>query len=494
MTDNQTVSRLIELLSEPTFLVDGQQRVIALNHMLSELLGYPSGSLEEMMNSPLEIFLPGFTDLLLRDGGDFQGVLVTREGEVGVCGCVMPMQGEFSLIRVLPSHDTQEAGSSVFHRQRLETLGMLAGGVAHDFNNVLAGILGHITYLKTILPGTGDHCESLQAIEDGARKASLMTKQILDFSKLDLEERPVSLNLTEIVEGVFRLLKGATSPRIVLDLYTPEEAVHVLGVEGKVAQIIVNLVINARDAIDADGTIHVNLKRVENSEDLLEIFGGEELSAPAYALLEVRDSGHGMSQDVLDRIFEPYFSTKDGKGTGLGLATVLSIVKQLAGAIDIASEEGNGTTVSVYLPLVHQDEASPQDSRTASPLQRGSERVLIVDDEYPVRNVIAMSLGHLGYEVETVSSGVEALVLFEEEGKRYDLMILDMLMPKLSGEEVFRRVREIDPMANVLVISGYSSEAAVDEILANGGKGFIQKPFTIDELSLKVRECLDGEA
>ncbi|MCB0332574.1 MAG: response regulator [Bdellovibrionales bacterium] len=390
--------------------------------------------------------------------------------------------------------EEEETVTSVFHRQRLETLGMLAGGIAHDFNNVLAGILGHITYLKTILPSSGNHTESLQAIEDGARKASLMTRQILDFSKLDLEERPVCLNLTEIVQGVFRLLKGATSPRMTLDLCLPADPVHILGVEGKVAQIIVNLVINARDAISEDGRIDVSLSRMENSKDLLDLFGGEELSAPAYALIEVRDSGHGMSQAVLDRIFEPYFSTKEGKGTGLGLATVLSIVKQLAGAIDIVSQEGEGTSVSVYLPLVHQDDATPEDPRRDSPLQRGTERVLIVDDEYPVRNVLAMSLGHLGYEVETVSSGVEALALYEEEGKRYDLIILDMLMPKLSGEEVFRRIRQIDPEACVLVISGYSSEAAVDEILANGGKGFIQKPFTIDELSMKVRECLDGEA
>jgi two-component system, cell cycle sensor histidine kinase and response regulator CckA len=405
---------------------------------------------------------------------------------------VSPLDDGFRLVRVIAGSSKKENLKS-FHSQRLETLGMLAGGVAHDFNNILAGILGHITYLKTILPGVGSHVESLNSIEEGAKKASLITQQILNFSKLDTTEKAARVNLADLVVKTHALLRGAISPEFVLERVIPEKPVWVLTVEAKMAQVIANLVINARDALKQNGTINVSVEIAEDEAVLCRAFGVTELGAKRYAALKVVDNGTGMPAEVLERAFEPYFSTKKDKGTGLGLSTVQAIVRTFGGAISIDSEINVGTAVTVFLPIVESVEEPQQDAssrRNPHQLEGGSERVLVVDDEYPVRNVLYLSLEHLGYQVDIASSGLEAIEKYSHPANVFDLVILDMLMPHLSGEEVFFRLKEIDPNVRVLVISGFCSEESVRNILDNGGRDFIQKPFTIGELSKKVRECL----
>lgn len=381
-----------------------------------------------------------------------------------------------------------------FHAERLQTLGMLAGGVAHDFNNILAGILGHTTYLKTILPKTGPHSESLVAIEEGAKKASLITQQILNFSKLDATEQPVKMDLCALTTRTCSLLRGAISPEFIFEYEIPPKPIYIWAVEARVAQLLVNLVINSRDALEPNGYIRVSMGPAERPRVISLLEPGCRQHAN-YVEILVTDNGRGMSSDVMQRAFEPYFSTKKDKGTGLGLATVDAIVKLFDGGIKISSKVDVGTTVSVYLPIFDERSMSaPQDvcadDTECLELEKGSERILVVDDEYPVRNVLSLSLEHLGYKVEIASSGVEAIEKFSGELKDFDLVILDMLMPNLSGEEVFFRLQELHPDVRVLVISGYSSEDAVKNILEHGGRDFIQKPFTIGELSKKVRECL----
>jgi two-component system, cell cycle sensor histidine kinase and response regulator CckA len=392
------------------------------------------------------------------------------------------------LVRILAGIDGRETLHR-FHSQRLETLGMLAGGIAHDFNNILAGILGHTTYLKTVLPGSGIHVESLNAIEEGGKKASLMTQQILNFSRLDTSERIQPVQLSELINKTLVLMKGAITAQYPI-LYTPPSSeIRVLGVEGELAQVLINLLINARDALLPGGTITVSLELIKDREIIDRAFANREHAAGSFARLRVVDVGHGMSPEVLKKIFEPYFSTKKGKGTGLGLATVQAIIRHCGGAIEVQSKEGIGTTVSVYVPAI--ESSATQAATTARPkLQRGTEHILVIDDEYPVRNVLAVSLQHLGYEVVTAASGVEALELLPQLSRPIDLVLLDMLMPNLPGEKVFVKLREMAPQLKVLVMSGYSSEEAVESILKNGGVGFIQKPFTIEELASKVRQCL----
>lgn len=362
-----------------------------------------------------------------------------------------------------------------FHRERIHTLGMLAGGVAHDFNNLLTGILGHISYLRRILPRTGSHLESVCAIEEGARKASGLTQQILNYSKLDCSEELAEVDLCDLVCRTCRLLKGAILPRYSLSFDVAKQAVVVLANEAKLAQVIVNLVINSRDALDEGGKIEVSVRSVQHNDKTL-------------AQLQVADNGHGMSTDVIKRIFEPYFSTKGSKGTGLGLFTVKAIVESLGGEIQINSDPGQGTNFSVYIPQAMPEQ--PLITKDSSGLSSctGGERILIVDDELPVTQVLSLGLKHLGYQVEIAMSGAEA---FEKYSKSFDLVILDMLMPSVSGEEVFAKLRDLNPQLKALLISGFTSEESIRGTLAQGALDFIQKPFTIEELSQKVRECLD---
>jgi signal transduction histidine kinase len=366
-----------------------------------------------------------------------------------------------------------------FHAQRLKTLGMISGGVAHDFNNVLTGLLGHITFLKTVLPETGIHSESLQAIEEGSMKAAQLTQQILNFSKLKTVEKLELINLNDLVQRTCTLLRGAISPSNKLEFFIPKDTLCIKAIEGKVAQVIVNLVMNAKAALTKSGVIQVSLELgMKDSE------GHQPVS-----ILRVSDNGCGIPENILDRIFEPFFSTKE-TGTGLGLSTVKRIVDEFGGDIKINSIINNGTEISISFPTVENTELN-NNSKPKDKLRRGDENILIIDDEDPVRNVLSVSLRHLGYNVETASCGKEGIELFKNKPNYYNLVLLDMIMPEMPGEEVYGELIKYNNNIKVLVISGFSSEDAVQSILTKGGKGYIQKPFTIEELANKVRDCID---
>ncbi len=489
MPTPNVLQEALDNLREPLFIVDSQRRCLFANRALFSFLGLP---VHKESALPLEQFWRE-CPLGVSQGDEVASEFVLDSGATfPVRLSILPLANHSWLVRVLAGISGADE-SHTFHAHRLETLGMLAGGVAHDFNNLLAGILGHITYLKTILPGRGEHTESLAAIEDGAKRASGLTQQILSFSRLESGEQVADVNVCELAKGTCKLLRGAMSPDHSLECELPKSPLIVLGAEGKLAQVVVNLVMNARDALTGEGFIRLSVASVESQTELSKAFAGADLSSKRYARISVTDNGHGMSSDVIKRIFEPYFSTKKNKGTGLGLAMVRQIVQLFGGAITVQSEVGLGTTVSVYLPIV-AEEAAPagkgKKSAKSDALEHGTERVLVVDDEYPVRNVLCVSLEHLGYKVETANSGKEALEKYEAGGG-YDLVLLDMIMPQLSGDQVFIELKKIDPQVQVLVISGFSSEKAVKSILNNGGLGFLQKPFTIEELSRCVRSCLD---
>lgn len=438
---------------------------------------------------------------------------------------------EIYVCRVLAAQSSSKEGHHL-HQQRLETLGLLASGVAHDFNNILTGILGHVSYLRAVLEGQAEFAESLNAIEAGAKRSSTMTQQIVRFSKPEAASDILVFDLRGLVGATCVLLKGAIPPKFALRYIPPEEPVMIMGMETQLSQVLVNLVVNARDALENSGNIDVTI------EDVID-FGALGRALPAalkqghqtkYIALKVRDDGKGMPEEVKQRIFEPFFTTKAELGTGLGLSTVRSIVQQLKGGIDISSIVGKGTTVTVFLPLCEVKEvsasveivgkqASAQGSSLMTSSSRASQlatgaaqsaagaaqaatgeeqarveslgRVLVVDDEPAVRQVVSLSLGHLGYQVDAVASGLEAVERYKVDPDfRYDLIILDMLMPMLSGEETFKELKQIDSRIKVLLMSGYSSEGAIEATLAAGAKDFIPKPFTIDDLSKKVRLIL----
>ncbi|MCB0345570.1 MAG: response regulator [Bdellovibrionales bacterium] len=371
--------------------------------------------------------------------------------------------------------------------QRLEQLGTLAGGVAHDMNNVLTGVLGHVSYLRLALKDSGDVGESLVAIEDGARRAASMTQQILKFAKAG-EGAVGIVNLCEVVRAGVHLLKGALPKNITLKVYGDSRPLCLSCDEGRLSQVFMNLVINARDAMPSGGTIEVTLSRVVLDNEFCEIY--PQLSPGEFIRLIISDNGMGMPPEVQERIFEPFYTTKAEGGTGLGLATVGTIVREIRGVIECTSSLGQGTRFDIFLPAADVDEVGAKREEEVA-LPGGSERILVVDDEEVVRTVMQRSLEHLGYQVDVAQNGPDALSKFRHDRHAYGLVILDMMMPKMAGDEVFRRLKELDPDVRVLLASGYTSEGRARSVLDSGGLGFVQKPFAVEELAREVRRCLD---
>jgi len=477
---------LLESLPEPHCIISKEFELLAVNSAFLNLLSLSHLALTQRT---LEDFWPSVRESC-GVSGEHTVELVDANGK-NVTARVSCQVSECIVVRVLASAAPGEA-LKLHHKQRIETLGIIAGGVAHDFNNVLTGILGHVAFLKHVVPKDNQGVESVQAIEEGALKAAGLTQQILNFSRLETSEQLSQVNVTAVLNGIAMLLKSAIPASIQLRISAPAEPCVVLASQVHIAQILINLIINARDAIPEKGTIAVSIDPRLGPDEVAELFG-QEPAAKAYAAIEVRDSGSGMSEQVKARLFEPYFTTKAAAGTGLGLATVNSIVKQLGGVVSFESELGRGTTFRVTLPLFadDQDDYVEDESASRSVSKGCGERVLVIDDEDAVRNVLGLSLSHLGYEVETASSGREGLEIFQAAQGAIGLVVLDLLMPGLSGEDVFYRLQEIDPGVKVLIVSGFSSEHVVQRILRDGARDFIQKPFSIEVLSDKVGGCLN---
>lgn len=387
-------------------------------------------------------------------------------------------------------------------QQRLESLGRLAGEVAHDLNNMLTSILAHVSYLQCSLEESASRHESLDAIADGARRAASMTQQILDFARGE-RSSVRSVNFSMVVSAALNLIRPTLQEAIRIRFEGDAEDVFVFGDESKLSQLVMNLVVNARDALPNGGEIGLTLRRI--------VFAPEdaprEIPAGSYASLVIRDDGIGIPEEIRDRIFEPFFTTKDQQGTGLGLSTCFAIVQQHGGVIRVETQEGEGTSFLILLPLSAEeregvggksrkgsrDHAANGDSATSDlpQLPTGSERILIVDDEEAVRMVMQRSLEHLGYCVDVAEDGSRALEIYRAEPNGFELVILDMMMPAMSGDEVFFKLKELDAGARVLLATGYTNSERAQSVLNAGGVGFIQKPFDIEELAREVRRCLD---
>ncbi len=479
---------LLESLPEPHLILSRSFSCLAVNNAFAELVRLETRAI---VGSSALSFWP--TARACAAGGESTVELRASDGRA-ITARVEAVVSEVIVVRVLASVASGES-AQLHHKQRLETLGLLAGGIAHDFNNVLTGILGHVAYMKHVLPDSGPDRgvagDSIKAIEEGAVRASGLTQQILKFSKLDSTETSSPVDVGDLVGRVAALLKSAIPTDVALRVSPASTALRVLASESHITQILINLIINARDAISGKGAIDVSVEGRCPEEEVVRLFGAEPI-ASAYGAIVVRDDGIGMDEQVKARLFERYFTTKSSSGTGLGLATVNSIVQQLGGAIEVISEPKKGSVFRIVLPAV--TEQVVQNAEVAGEhggLRKGKgERVLVIDDEYAVRNVLGLSLSHLGYQVETADGGLEGVEKFEQSPESFSLVILDLLMPGLSGEEVFNRLRARNPQLPVLIVSGFSSEHVVQRVLEDGARDFIQKPFSIEVLSEKVRGCL----
>jgi two-component system, cell cycle sensor histidine kinase and response regulator CckA len=373
--------------------------------------------------------------------------------------------------------------------QKMEAVGRLAGGIAHDFNNVLSVILGYGEDILSSLKEGDPMREDMQEIHAAAARAAELTRQLLTFSRQQVFE-PQVVDLNDVLSGMQRMLKRVLGEHLELVISLAPDLGRIRADRGHLEQVVVNLAVNARDAMPNGGQLTLETCNVTLDDDFTRQHLG---SRPGeYVFLGVTDTGVGMDAETRSRIFEPFFTSKElGKGTGLGLSTVLGIVQQSGGGVWVYSEKGHGTTFKVYLPRV---DAEPDAAPALHPPVdlRGTETVLLVEDEPGVREVARRVLERSGYQVLLVDSALEALLLGETHPAEIHLLVTDVVMPKLGGAELATRLLTKRPHLKVLFMSGYTDRGIVSSGVLDGSVPFVQKPFTSEQLARKVRQVLDG--
>jgi PAS domain S-box-containing protein len=375
------------------------------------------------------------------------------------------------------------------HAQKMEAVGRLAGGVAHDFNNLLSVIIGHSAMLLEDLKSVDPICEDLRAIKAAGERGSALTQQLLAFSRQQVLA-PRLLDIKEVVNESEKMLRRLLGEDVELVTRHARELSKVLADPGHVDQVLMNLVINARDAMPDGGKITIETKDVVLDSSYSTAHFGVEPGP--YVMLAVSDTGMGMDRETQARIFEPFFTTKEpGKGTGLGLSMVFGIVKQSGGSIWVYSEPGNGTTFKVYFPRA--EGAALDAVQTIEPtLLEGSETILLVEDQDDVRNVAKLALRRYGYHVLEARNAGEALLSCERHPRAIHMLLTDVVMPQMSGRELAERLLKIRPDLKVLYMSGYTDNAVIHHGMLDSGVAYLQKPLAPESLARRVRSVLDA--
>jgi signal transduction histidine kinase len=373
--------------------------------------------------------------------------------------------------------------------QKLEAVGRLAGGIAHDFNNIVTVILGETEMALSTQPAHSPVRDSFDQVRAAAERAALLTRQLLTFSRKQLTETAV-LDLNEAIRGVTGMLDRLIGEDLDLQFRLAAGIAPVTADPAQIEQVLLNLVINARDAMPEGGTVIIETRNVTLDDDYVRSHA--DAVAGEHVALTVSDNGTGISPEAREHLFEPFFTTKGpGKGTGLGLATCYGIARQFGGHIGVYSEVGVGTTVTLYLPAtaggVLHHAASPD---TAAAVATGTETILLVEDEAQVRAIVARILRAQGYTVSAAANGADALEILER-GDPVDLLLTDLVMPRMGGRELAERATLLRPKLRVLFTSGYTEDVIVQNRLLAHDIMLLNKPFTRAELAAKVREALD---
>ena len=496
--------KVFDNVSDLIFTHDLDGRFITINRTTTEKLGYRA---DEMIGHAIsEFMLPEYRELFykdylngIRNRGFYEGIsvyldvkgekhyieyrnrLLTREGKESYVSGV----GRDISERIQSQKEMQLLQKQVQYAQRMEAIGTLAGGIAHNFNNLLMGIQGYTSLM--LLEMNSDHpfYKRLKGIEKQIQSGAKLTEQLLGYARQGrYEVKAVSLN--QVVQETADTF-GITRKDIKIHRVLATDLFGVKADKGQIEQVLLNLYVNAADAMPGGGSLYLETTNVTH-----EAMGKKpyQVKPGNYVLLTVKDTGKGMGEETLERIFEPFFTTKGlAKGTGLGLSSVYGILKSHGGYIDVESEKGHGSTFFVYLPA--SDEIISEEIRGDKQLVRGSETILFVDDEELVLDAAAQLIEKMGYTVLQAKSGSEAVEIYKINKEAIDLVILDLVMPEMGGGETYDRLREIDDEVKVLLSSGYSLNGDASEIMERGCSGFIQKPFKIEELSKKLRDILD---
>jgi signal transduction histidine kinase len=378
--------------------------------------------------------------------------------------------------------ERREMERMLLQSQKLEAVGKLAGGIAHDFNNLLAVIAGNAGLLANRMDQADPKQALLGEITGACKRAASLTQQLLTFSRAQVVAREI-VDLNDVVSTLGRMLGRVIGEEIELRVRLMHSAALVHGDRGQLEQVVMNLIVNARDAMPNGGVLTVETFDASSAEPRATGMG--KLPAGSYVALRVADNGTGMDSATQERIFDPFFSTKEGKGTGLGLSTVYGIVKESGGGISVTSAAGEGSTFVVYFPRAE----APSSQCVLTPRwpepARGGERVLVVEDQGPLREVLGQTLRDMGYEVECARDAAEALRIVEGRLETIDLLITDVILPRMRGPELALRLREMRPELKVLFMSGYTDGGAIPE-----GAALLTKPFSPDELARRIRDVL----
>ena len=502
-TNARMVPALLESAAQAIITVDAKGRIVLFNTRVAEMFGY---SREELLGAAVEMLLPesaGERHSVARAG--FFAKPRVRPMGIGVDlagrrkdGSEFPVEVSLSYIRtdegvfaiafVSDISQRKRLEEQLMHAQKMEAVGRLAGGVAHDFNNMLTVISGYnqmiLDQVSPLDPLRGYAEEILKA----ADRAAALTNQLLTFSRRQVAQ-PRVFNVNTALSLTEKMLRRLIGEDIELSLRLDPETGNIRADPGHLEQAVFNLATNARDAMPDGGRLTIETSNVTLDENYAKTHLGVEPGE--YIMIAVCDSGHGMDIETRRRVFEPFFTTKEkGKGTGLGLATVYGIVKQAGGDIWVYSEIGKGTAFKLYFPRVRDAASEPDGARGSLPTLQGSETVLLVEDEQGVRDLTARMLKQMGYRVLVAASGAEAIEISKSYSGKIALLLTDMVMPGISGKQLADELRLSRPEAKVVFVSGYTENTISQAGALEAGLSFLGKPFSRDALARKLREAL----
>jgi two-component system cell cycle sensor histidine kinase/response regulator CckA len=494
---------MFEESQDVIYMADINGNLIDINQAGVELFGYASRSELLRVNISRDLYenpLDGqkFLAAILISGyvRDFEVNLKTKMGKPLVAMITARVEynesdriiGYRGIMRDITERKHLE--QRYLQAQKMESIGLLAGGIAHDFNNILGGILGYASWMKTNLKEDELFFKPVDTIEKSAQRAAELTGQLLAFARGGkYDTKAASLN--SVISESLKIISGTFDKSIVIETDLDKSLPTVEIDVGQIQQVLINLCVNARDAMPGGGRMIIQSSLAVLGEN--DVCNQPDAHPGWFAVLTVSDTGVGMDENVKQRIFEPFFTTKEkGKGTGLGLSMVYGVVKNHGGFVHVYSEVGDGTTFKVYLPLSGKPEVVEHGSDDE--MTGGHESILIIDDEEVIREVAGEILSSYGYRVQLAADGEDGVKIYRKQKPRCDLVILDMIMPRQGGRDTLLKLKKINPAVKVLFSTGYSQNEKVNEILALGVDGFIQKPYQVTNLLSKVREILDGRA
>jgi len=496
----QMVTALLESASQAILSVDPSGRIVLANRRAEELFNYTR---EELLGASLEMLLPeGRRAVHQRERDDYFQHPRVRPMGIGMelaarrrDGSEFPVEislntietpeGIFAIAFITDVTQRKRLEEQLVHSQKMEAVGRLAGGVAHDFNNMLTVISGYTRMILDELSPQDPLREYAGEIAQASERAGAVTQQLLAFSRRQLIQ-PRIIDINAAIVQTEKMLRRLLGEDIQLTLELQENSPHIKADPNQIEQAVVNLALNARDAMPRGGRIFIQTSEIHLDENYARTHPG--VKPGDYVMLAITDTGQGMSAEIRQRIFEPFFTTKDrGKGTGLGLAIVYGMVKQCGGDIWVYSEPGKGSTFRLYFPKAGEQPRVSSPREPKAPRAEKSHTVLVVEDEKPVRELTVRMLQQLGYSVLSAASGKEALAISNSFGGSIGLLVTDVVMPEMSGRQVADALLRARPEMKVLYVSGYTEHAVIHHGVESGVE-FLAKPFSREALAKKIAE------